>query len=112
MCCSSFFVTLAACVCRYLLPSRLPGDAHTSSRAASAAPLGPARDAISLIPYPRWDVEARRAGRPALGARFGGWLPGVAQFDAGLFGVSAPEAQLMDPQAAPASGGARPCKTL
>ena len=81
-----------------LTASRLPGDAHTSSRAALAAPLGPARNAIGLVPYPRWDVEARRAGRPALGARFGGWLPGVAEFDAGLFGVSAPEAQLMDPQ--------------
>ena len=30
--------------------------------------------------------------------RFGGWLDNVAEFDASLFGITAPEAELMDPQ--------------
>lgn len=105
-------ISSAGMCVQVLTASRLPGNAHTSSRAALAAPLGPARDAIGLVPYPRWDVQARRAGRPAFGARFGGWLPGVAEFDAGLFGVSAPEAQLMDPQQRlllEVPGSATPC---
>ncbi|KAK9841871.1 hypothetical protein WJX81_008495 [Elliptochloris bilobata] len=84
-----------------LTASRLPGSATTCASSASVPPaahLAPSRDAISLIPFSRWDVEARRAARPPLTARFGGWLSGVAGFDAALFGISAPEAQLMDPQ--------------
>ena len=37
-------------------------------------------------------------------ARFGGWLSDVGQFDAGLFNISAPEAELMDPPTEAASG--------
>ena len=31
-------------------------------------------------------------------ARFGGWLRGVAAFDGAAFGITLPEAELMDPQ--------------
>ena len=33
-----------------------------------------------------------------MAARFGGFLHGIDQFDAGLFGLSGAEAVLMDPQ--------------
>jgi len=80
------------------LASRAPGGAFAPSPAAPPRAAELPGDAITHVPFSRWDVEAARAGRPALGARFGGCLAGVAAFDAALFGVSAPEAQLMDPQ--------------
>ncbi len=46
----------------------------------------------------RWDLEAPRQGKSVLRARFGGWLPSVDTFDAAFFGVSVPEAELMDAQ--------------
>ena len=98
-CMSQPHIFCTGCMCmQVLIAGRLPCNTRTSSAAALAAPLGPANDAICAAPFARWDVEVHHAGRPALGARFGGWLSGVAGFDAVLFGVSAPEAQLMDPQ--------------
>jgi phthiocerol/phenolphthiocerol synthesis type-I polyketide synthase D len=43
-------------------------------------------------------LEAPRQGKAVLRARFGGWLAGVEAFDAPFFGISAPEAELMDAQ--------------
>lgn len=56
-------------------------------------------DAIAGVPLSRWDVDA--LGGPAaaqLHARFGGWLAHVDEFDGAAFGISTPEALLMDPQ--------------
>ncbi|WP_158857749.1 type I polyketide synthase, partial [Streptomyces sp. NRRL B-1347] len=50
------------------------------------------RDAITEVPPGRWDAE--RVAAPD----FGGFLDGVADFDARFFGVSAREAVRMDPQ--------------
>jgi hypothetical protein len=46
----------------------------------------------------RWDLEGPRQGKSVLRARFGGWLPSVDTFDAAFFGISMPEAELMDAQ--------------
>jgi acyl transferase domain-containing protein len=80
------------------LASRVPGGAFAPSPATPPAAAEQPGDAITHVPFSRWDIEAARAGRPALGARFGGCLAVVDAFDTALFGVSAPEAQLMDPQ--------------
>ncbi|MEW2527846.1 aminotransferase class I/II-fold pyridoxal phosphate-dependent enzyme [Streptomyces sp. NPDC047071] len=50
------------------------------------------RDAVTEVPRDRWDAE--RVAAPG----FGGFLDGVAEFDARFFGVSAREAVRMDPQ--------------
>lgn len=55
-------------------------------------------DAISVVPFLRWDLEIPRNGRSELRARFGGFLEKIDKFDAALFGISTPEAELMDPQ--------------
>ena len=55
-------------------------------------------DAIGQVPYGRWDLEGLCGGRSQNRVRFGGWIGDAAQFDAGLFGISVPEAELMDPQ--------------
>lgn len=46
----------------------------------------------------RWDLEALRDGAHPLRVRFGGFISGVDTFDAAAFGITPPEAQLMDPQ--------------
>ncbi|HTJ67162.1 MAG TPA: aminotransferase class I/II-fold pyridoxal phosphate-dependent enzyme [Actinospica sp.] len=51
-----------------------------------------ARDAITEVPADRWD--ARRVDAPG----HGGFLDHVDRFDAGFFGISAREADRMDPQ--------------
>lgn len=56
------------------------------------------RDAISLVPASRWDVDASAAVDSAVAARFGGWLDGIEMFDAQFFSVSKHEAELMDAQ--------------
>jgi len=55
-----------------------------------------ALDVIAPVPHGRWDLEAQ--AHLALTARFGGFLPAVDVFDPGAFGLSAGEAELMDPQ--------------
>lgn len=57
-----------------------------------------ARDAVGQVPFSRWDLEVLRAGRSQSRIRFGGWIGDVSQFDATMFGIPVPEAELMDPQ--------------
>jgi len=57
-----------------------------------------AHDTITTVPYTRWDLEAPRSGKSHLRARFGSFLADVDCFDATQFGISWPEAELMDPQ--------------
>ena len=56
------------------------------------------RDAIAMVPYVRWDLEAPYGSKSQLRARFGSFLVGIEDFDGGYFGISLPEAELMDPQ--------------
>ena len=79
----------------------ITGTASYSPRSAITS-LQPV-DAISAVPLSRWDWEAlattsvsKQGG--VVPARFGGWLSGVEMFDAGLFGISGVEAELMDAQ--------------
>ncbi|MFI6094875.1 type I polyketide synthase [Lentzea sp. NPDC051213] len=57
-------------------------------------------DAISEFPQDRgWETDWLTGDGPASGATgHGGFLPGVAGFDAGFFGISPREAVAMDPQ--------------
>lgn len=55
-------------------------------------------DAITAVPYGRWDLESLRQGKTTLRVRFGGFLPGVDLFDASFFSITRTEADLMDPQ--------------
>jgi 3-oxoacyl-(acyl-carrier-protein) synthase/pimeloyl-ACP methyl ester carboxylesterase/acetylornithine/succinyldiaminopimelate/putrescine aminotransferase/acyl carrier protein len=50
------------------------------------------RDCVELLPNNRWD------GKPGDPLRWGGYLDGVADFDALFFGISPREAETMDPQ--------------
>lgn len=56
-------------------------------------------DRIALVPLERWDVGPPPADAAAeLNLQFGSFLPNVAMFDPGMFGISPAEALLMDPQ--------------
>ena len=55
-------------------------------------------EAISLVPYVRWDLNAPHGGKSHLRARFGSFLEGIDTFDGTYFGISLSEAELMDPQ--------------
>ena len=77
------------------LVARLPEAATKRCQVLCDLP----EDAISVVPFSRWDLEAaNKAGQRSLRARFGGFARGVEAFDAGFFGIVAPEAELMDPQ--------------
>jgi len=59
-------------------------------------------DAITEIPQDRWDVDALYDPLPGvsgkMSTRWGGFLPGIDQFDPHFFGISPREAASMDPQ--------------
>ncbi len=59
-------------------------------------------DAVREVPRDRWDVDAYYDPDPdvpgRIATRWGGFLDGVDQFEAQLFGVSPREAETMDPQ--------------
>ena len=46
----------------------------------------------------RWSLDSQYHRYLAHGARFGAWLAGIETFDAHFFGISTPEADLMDAQ--------------
>ncbi|MDR3538269.1 MAG: polyketide synthase, partial [Acetobacteraceae bacterium] len=79
---------------------RFPGGAV--DEAAYWALLAEGHDGISEVPPTRWDLatyydpDPDRPGKT--NARWGGFLPDVDAFDAGLFGISRREAEAMDPQ--------------
>ncbi len=56
------------------------------------------QDRVSAVPYSRWDLDSLWRGEKAVRARFGAFLPDAAGFDCGAFGITVPEAELMDPQ--------------
>jgi acyl transferase domain-containing protein/acyl-CoA synthetase (AMP-forming)/AMP-acid ligase II/acyl carrier protein len=59
-------------------------------------------DAITEVPADRWDRDAFYHPEPAtpgrMNTRWGGFIPGVDQFDAQFFGIAPREAARMDPQ--------------
>lgn len=55
-------------------------------------------DRISAVPFTRWDLDSLWRGEKIMRARFGAFLPNVADFDCAAFGISIPEAEFMDPQ--------------
>jgi phthiocerol/phenolphthiocerol synthesis type-I polyketide synthase C len=59
-------------------------------------------DAVTEIPQTRWDSSIYYDPNPEKAAkvstRYGSFLEGIDQFDAGFFGISPAEAQEMDPQ--------------
>lgn len=83
---------------------------YTASRLPESQPLlrgaaGPVTaavrcpgDIVGSVPWGRWDLDSARASGKLPRVRFGAWLGNVEAFDAGLFGISGQEAQLMDPQ--------------
>jgi phthiocerol/phenolphthiocerol synthesis type-I polyketide synthase B len=79
---------------------RFPGGAHTPD--AYWKMLCEGRDAVGDIPQSRMDVDRLYAPTPAtpgrIMTRFGGYLEGIDQFDAGFFHISPREAERMDPQ--------------
>merc|ERR1719506_1465902 len=56
-------------------------------------------DAICPVPFERWDVDVDvPLGAGKVGVRFGGFMHGLDQFDAGAFAMSDVEASFTDPQ--------------
>ncbi|TDD80672.1 polyketide synthase [Actinomadura darangshiensis] len=77
---------------------RLPGAADPAALWELLAVGG---DATGATPADRYDADALYAPRSAPGkmtGRRGGYLSGIADFDAGFFGMSAAEAVDLDPQ--------------
>ncbi|WP_433930447.1 type I polyketide synthase [Sorangium cellulosum] len=79
---------------------RLPGGVDSPESLWAA--LSEGRDLISEVPPDRWDVNAHYdadASVPGkIATRHGGFLAGVAAFDAPFFDLSPREAKHMDPQ--------------
>nr|QLG04869.1 PulH [Streptomyces sp.] len=76
------------------LAGRYPGAADLDELWEN---LVAARDCVTEVPADRWDHE-RVTGEPGEVPRWGGFLDGVADFDASLFNVAPSEAAIMDPQ--------------
>jgi len=56
-------------------------------------------DAVCPVPFERWDVDVDvPLGAGKVGVRFGGFMHGLDQFDAGAFAMSDVEASFTDPQ--------------
>ncbi len=66
------------------------------------ANLEQGRDCVGDIPAERWDWRSiwgdPKTEPGKCNVRAGGFMDGIDQFDAGFFGLSAPEARTMDPQ--------------
>ncbi|MCA1909930.1 MAG: SDR family NAD(P)-dependent oxidoreductase, partial [Magnetospirillum sp.] len=66
------------------------------------ANLDQGRDCVGDIPDERWDWRSiwgdPKTEPGKCNVRTGGFMDGIDQFDAGFFGLSAPEARTMDPQ--------------
>jgi Beta-ketoacyl synthase, N-terminal domain len=79
--------------------ARLPQSQALLRRSSptTAAERSP-EDIIGVVPWGRWDIDASGATKKQPKIRFGAWIGDVETFDAGVFGISGPEAQLMDPQ--------------
>ncbi|MFE7799653.1 SDR family NAD(P)-dependent oxidoreductase [Nocardia sp. NPDC057440] len=80
--------------CRYPGGVRGPGDLWRL--------VSEETDAVTEVPVDRWDLEAYFDADPdAEGktyTRWGGFVDGVEEFDAGFFDVSVGEARMLDPQ--------------
>jgi acyl carrier protein len=83
------------------------GSAPAAAAAVGSLGAAPAAaDGLRAMPWDRWDHDAAGGLDPmeavtavaAASAKFGAWVPGVARFDGALFGISAGEACIMDPQ--------------
>jgi acyl transferase domain-containing protein len=79
---------------------RFPGGATTPEAYWDLLAAG--GDAITEVPPDRWDAARyyERDGRSAgtMRTRWGGFVDGIAGFDADFFGISPKEAESMDPQ--------------
>ena len=71
-------------------------------------------DAITIVSYSRWDLDAApcQGSGSAQRVRFGGFLKGIDLFDAVLFGITSGEADLMDPQQRLLMEVSRPLQSL
>jgi acyl carrier protein len=113
---SGSMTALAAVSCRFPAPgscnsSHVASEFAPSSTTAggSNADLAGFNAAIAagvslqaVVPPQRWDVDAcyhPDGGTRRMYVRFGGWLDGLAGFDAAAFRLSASEAVCLDPQA-------------
>ncbi|MFQ6329963.1 SDR family NAD(P)-dependent oxidoreductase [Nocardia sp. CWNU-33] len=80
--------------CRYPGGVRSPGDLWRL--------VSEETDAVTEVPGDRWDVEAYFDADPDVEGktytRWGGFVDGVEEFDAGFFDISIGEARMLDPQ--------------